>query len=835
MSRPPLDVARNDKLELVLRNLARRHCRSYLLDGTAENVNESHRNMSAEIKKEIQLEIAHVLFIDIVGYSKLSINDQRAAIDELTQAVRASEQFQNAEAAARLIKIPTGDGMALVFYKSPEEPVECALEISGALKENSKIKLRMGAHSGPVSGVIDVNGQANLAGAGLNMARRVMDCGDAGHILLSKRVADDLGEYEHWRPLLHDLGECEVKHGVRVSVVNLYADQVGNPQLPKKFQALEKHRARVRWTVTTAALLALAAIVAGIAISSRNRVRSTPSAPDKSIAVLPFENLSEEKANAFFADGVQDEILTALSKIADLKVISRSSVMHYKTGVERNLRKIGKELGVACVLEGSVQRAGGRVRVNAQLIDARNDAHLWAQTYDRDLANVFAIQSEIAKTIADQLQARLSPAEKSAIARPPTTDVTAFDLYTLAKNLFLTAYGSSTGSADLRRAADLLNEAVGRDPSFFDAYCQLAFTNYGLYSTGFDHTPSRLAQADAALHSAVGLRPDAGETHLARARRFYFGYLDYDAALTELEVARRSIPGDPWVAALQGYIERRQGRWDESVRHLERSIELDPRNILTLQQTALTYQCLRRYPEAKATLARVLAFDPEDAVTKVWHAFVDFDWKADTRPLHQTIDSVRATNLAALPTIANYWLVCAMAERDGAAAYNALLATGENPITTLGASDNLNLNRPFIEGLIARLMKDDLKAQSAFAAARAEQDKIVQAQPNYGPALCVLGLIDAGLGRTGEALREGRRAVELLPVEKDALGGIEMVKYLTVIGAWVGDKDLACEQLAIATRRPCDLSYGQLKLLPLWDSLRGDPRFEKIVASLAPK
>src|SRR5436309_11647536 len=287
--------------------------------------------MSAEIKKEIQLEIAHVLFIDIVGYSKLSINEQRAAIDELNEVVRGSEQVQKAEAASRLIKIPTGDGMALVFYKSPEEPVECALEISRALKERRQ--LRMGVHSGPVSGVIDVNERANLAGAGLNMAQRVTDCGDAGHILLSKRVADDLGEYEHWRPLLHDLGECEVKHGLRVSIVNLHADQVGNPQLPKKFQALKKHRARMRWAAMTAALLALAAIVAGVAMFSRNRARSTSSAPEKSIAVLPFENLSEEKQNAYFADGVQDEILTDLAKIADLKVISHASVMQYKSGI----------------------------------------------------------------------------------------------------------------------------------------------------------------------------------------------------------------------------------------------------------------------------------------------------------------------------------------------------------------------------------------------------------------------------------------------------------------------------------------------------------------------
>src|ERR1700724_2528239 len=361
--------------------------------------------MSTEIKKEIELEIAHVLFIDIVGYSKLSINEQRAAIDELTQAVRASEQFQNAEAAARLIKIPTGDGMALVFYKSPEEPVKCALEISHALKEHRQ--LRMGVHSGPVSGVIDVNGQANLAGAGLNMAQRVMDCGDAGHILVSKRVADDLGEYQHWRPLLHDLGECEVKHGLRMSIVNLHADEVGNPQLPKKFRALKKHRARIRWAATTAALLALAAIVAGIAMFYRNRARSMPPAPEKSIAVLPFENLSDDKANAYFADGIQDEILTRLSKIAALKVISRTSTQKYKSAPD-NLHEVGNQLGVANLLEGSVQRIANAVHVNVQLIRAATDEHLWAESYNRKLDDVFGVEGEVASAIADQLTAKTS-------------------------------------------------------------------------------------------------------------------------------------------------------------------------------------------------------------------------------------------------------------------------------------------------------------------------------------------------------------------------------------------------------------------------------------------
>jgi len=508
--------------------------------------------------------------------------------------------------------------------------------------------------------------------------------------------------------------------------------------------------------------------------------------------------------------------------------------MQYKTGAKRNLRQIGNELGVAHVVEGSVQRAGNRVRVNAQLIDARTDAHLWAQTYDRDLADVFAIQSEIAKIIADQLQAKLSPSEKSAIEQPPTTDITAFNLYSHAKNLFLTAFAGTNGRADLLQAADLLKQAVTRDPLFFQAYCQLAFTEINIYGV-LDHTPEYLAQAEAALQSAARLHPDAGETHLARARNLYWGYLDYDGALRELEITRQSLPGDVWVFSLNGYIERRQGRWEECIRDLERATELDPRNVLTLQQLPITYQQLRRYAQEKSTYERILAFEPNDPVTKSQHAFVELDSKADTRPLREVIDSIRDKNPAALPSITDNWLLCAFAERDPAAARKALIALGENPPSLGPISNGEVLNRPFMEGVIARVAKDDTKARSAFTAARAEQEKTVRAQPNYAPALCVLGLIDAGLGRKEEALREGRRAVELCPIGNDAFRGIAMIKYLAMIAAWVGEKDLACEQLAIATRKPGDLSYGQLKLMPFWDSLRGDPRFEKIVASLAPK
>src|SRR5438094_4138748 len=383
---------------------------------------------------EARLEIGHVLFVDIVGYSKLLVKQQSELLRELNEIVSGTNEFREAESAGKLIRLPTGDGMALVFRTNPEAPAQCAMEIAQALKSHPAIQLRMGIHSGPVNEVVDVNQRANIAGAGINLAQRVMDCGDAGHILLSRHVAEDLEQDDRWRPLLHDLGTCEVKHGVRIGVTNLYSDEVGNPQLPKKFQALKKHRSRVRWAEAAIALLVLVAIVGAFIFVLRKPTRSALSVAEKSLAVLPFENLSEEKANAFFTEGVQDQILNHLAQIADLKVISRTSVMQYKSGAPRNLREIGQQLGVAHVVEGSVQRAANKVRVIAQLIDARNDAHLWAQTYDRDLADVFAIQSEIAKAIGDQLQAKLSPNEKKAIEQPPTTNLAAFDIYSHAKS-----------------------------------------------------------------------------------------------------------------------------------------------------------------------------------------------------------------------------------------------------------------------------------------------------------------------------------------------------------------------------------------------------------------
>src|SRR5256886_10078832 len=510
--------------------------------------------------------------------------------------------------------------------------------------------------------------------------------------------------------------------------------------------------------------------------------------------------------------------------------------MQYKSGAPRNLREIGQQLGVARVVEGSVQRAANKVRVNAQLLDARTDAHLWAQTYDRDLADVFAIQSEIAKAIADQLQAKLSPNEKKAIEQPPTADLAAFDLYSRAKSLLLTADLSATGEPDLRKEIDLLDEAVKRDRSFFDAYCQLAYAHETLYAVrGFDHTPARLALAEAAMQAATRLRPDAAETHLARALYLYYGRRDYAGALAELEIARRGLPNDPRLFELTGYILRRRGQQEEGLRNLERAAELDPRNLYTLQQIALSYQLLGRYAEAIAALDRAAAIVPGNVETRVNRELFYLCWKGDTRPARQTIDAILAQGPGAIASAADIWFFCALAERDPAAAERALVALGDNPCWGDSA---ITLSRSFGEGLLARMTKDEPRAHAAFEAARAQQEKIVQAQPDYGPTLCVLGLIDAALGRKDLALDEGRRAIALTPLEKDVSNGSLVLQYFAITAAWAGEKELALQQLEAGLRAPnasLMLSYGALKLFPFWDPLRGDPGFEKIVNSLAPK
>jgi TolB-like protein/Tfp pilus assembly protein PilF len=809
--------------------------------------------MSSELNADLELEIGHVLFIDIVGYSKLLINEQQESMHELNQIVRNTDAFQNAEAAGKLIRLPTGDGMALAFASTPDAPVRCALQTSKALQDHPQLKVRMGVHSGPISGMIDVNDRSNVAGAGVNLAQRVMDCGDAGHILLSKRVAEDLAQYRHWEPHLHDLGECEVKHGVVVSVVNLYTDEVGNPQLPEKFKGKIPRRRGAHgagrisplpiWN-TLLTIFFFAAVTLALAYwiffppaapQSPETSRPAPKTavvPAKSIAVLPFENLSANQETGFFTDGVQDEILTDLAKVADLKVISRTSVMAYKADRKRNLREIAQQLGVAHILEGSVQRIDNRIRVNAQLIDARNDAHLWAQTYDRDLADVFAIQSEIARAIAEQLQARISPSEQVALAQAPTTDLVADKLFLQAREL-ISAGSDPDAKQPLLQAVALLEEAVARDPHFLRAYSLLTIVNLDLYWQGFDHTEARRELARHTLEAAASFAPDAGEVHLMRANYAYQGFRDYDRARAELDLARRAQPNDAQIYIFIGCVDRRQGRWTEAIRNFERALELDPRNFRFLIEAAITQQAVRHFPEASQLYQRALEVIPHDSFARTQLAQMSLLERADLEPLHRELSVILNEDPKAATEIANGLFDYALAVRNASAVTRAM-----NAIRPEGLRDPYNNSlwaREWFVGLAARTFGEEERARTAFTAARAVEEKAVRDQPEYAPAWSRLALIDAALGRKEEAIREGRRACELLPLAKDALDGASYLKNLAIVYAWVGEKDLALEQLAVAAQVPASVTYGELKLYPQWDSLRDDPRFEKIVASLAPK
>src|SRR5213080_294936 len=519
--------------------------------------------MAAEIKKEIELEIAHVLFTDIVGYSKLPINQQRALVERLNEIVRGTDEYQAAEAAGRLITIPTGDGITLVFYDNPETPAECALEISRALKKHPELQLRMGIHSGPVSGVIDATGKANVAGAGINIAQRVMDCGDAGHILLSKHVAEDLEEYPHWQPHLHELGECEVKHGLRVSVVNLYTAELGNPAVPEKLKAARvaaaarrKRAAFRRLLLDVASLLAVMALI-GFLLFHYRRPPATGELPvsEKSIAVLPFDNRSRDPDNAYFADGIQDEILTRLSKIADLKVISRTSTQHYKSAPE-DLHEIGRQLGVAHILQGSVQKSGGIVRVNVQLIKEANDSHLWADTFDRKLTDILSVESEVAKAIADQLRAKLTGEEEQVIAAKPTDNPEAYDAY-----LRGLAYNVQTLAtpANAIGAQKYLREAVRLDPKFALSWALLSIADARGYITQtLQPTVALREEARQAAETALALQPHLGEAVWAKGYYHYACLKDYDTAVRYFEQARQFLPNSSKIPESLAYVTRRR-------------------------------------------------------------------------------------------------------------------------------------------------------------------------------------------------------------------------------------------------------------------------------------
>jgi TolB-like protein/class 3 adenylate cyclase/Tfp pilus assembly protein PilF len=785
--------------------------------------------MSTESKKEVQLEIAHVLFIDIVGYSKLSINEQRAAVDELNEVVRASEQFQKAEAAGRLLKIATGDGMALVFYTSPETPAHCAVEISRALKEHPRLQLRMGIHSGPVSGVVDVNNRPNLAGAGLNMAQRVMDCGDAGHILLSKHVAEDLEEYEQWRPLLHDLGTCEVKHGGRVGVTNLHSDEVGNPQLPKKFVALKKHRSHVRWAEAAIGVLVLGAIVAAFIFLLRKPTRAVLNIAEKSIAVLPFENLSEDKANAYFAEGIQDEILTRLSKIADLKVISRTSTQHYKSAPE-NLPEIAKQLGVAHILEGSVQKSGDAVRVNVQLIKAASDSHLWADTFDRKLTDIFSVESEVAKTIADQLRAHITGQEEQILSAKPTDNPEAYDAY--LRGLAYTLK-TTTSPANALAAQKYLREAVRLDAKFALSWALLSHADaVGYIVQSLQPTVALREEARQAAETALTLQPNLGEAVLAKGYYHYACLKDYDTAVRYFEQARPLLPNSSRIPESLAYLTRRRGQWDRSESYFNEAERLDPRNVNLLNEHAGSYIMLRRFSEALRKFDQVLNITPDDLDTIVFKAGIaqaegDLPRAAALlAPLHPNADDSTALETQVYQEIL---------ERRPAQFTPRLKEILTKPDPALGY---LNGELRFWLGWAQEVAGDHAAAHASWSQARSELESFLKEQPDNYLLIGYLALTNMASGDKAAALALSERAMAALPIEKDAVTGPIPIEILARVAAQTGEPDRAIAALqkllsiGSAGAFPAGpLTPALLRLDPMFDPLRNDPRFQKLVGS----
>ena len=591
-------------------------------------------------------------------------------------------------------------------------------------------------------------------------------------------------------------------------------------------RALRWSRRNPAFAGMTALLLALGAAV-GVMIWKGEM--ATPPV-SSGIAVLPFESLSPDNENAFFAEGVYEGVSTKLAKLSDLKVISHNSVARYRGA--HNTQEIGRALNVAYVLEGSVRRNAGRIFLNVQLVDTRTGIHVWTESYDRNSNDVFAMQTEVAQKVADRLGAETSSTEKAAIQEPPTADLVAYDLYLRAKDLINAISFSTRAKEDLLQAVQLLDQAVARDPSFFDAYGQLAAAHDRMYFLGFDHTDVRLKLAETAIHSVRRLRPDSGETHLTLGQHLYWAYQNYDRAREELTVAQRTLPNESRIPLMAGYIDRRQGHWEKSLEEIKQALELDPRNFSIRQQVSLTYQGLRRYKETAATLDDVLAITPKDVTSKVQRAWVDLQWRADPKPLHMTIETILAQDPSAVPAIVIQWLELALSERDPVAAEHALAAM---PIG--GCRDeNIAFPNSWCQGLVARLRGDEPAARDAFANARKELEQIVREQPDYAAALCAIGVVDAALGNKQDALREGERAVELMPVGKSAIDGAMLVQYLAIIYAWTGDKDRAIERLTEAMKLPgSHVTYGHLRLNPFWDPLRGDPRFKGIVASLAPK
>ena len=562
-------------------------------------------------------ELAHVLFVDVVGYSKLLLEEQREALRELKVIVRGAEQFRLAEARNQLVCLPTGDGMVLTFFTTPEAPVRCAVEVARALHQSPALQLRMGIHSGPVSRVADVNEGENIAGSGINMAQRVMDCGDAGHILLLRRVAEDLAESREWKEFLRDLGECEVKHGVKLHLFNFFGNGFGNSAAPTKIAAKRAlamdaggHSRRLPFAIAGIILLSIIAIGWWWSDhpSHRGEQLAKPAevvAPEKSIAVLPFENLSDDKSNAYFVDGVQDEILTRLAKVADLKVISRTSTQRFKSK-PGDLAEIARQLGVAHILEGSAQRSADQVRVNVQLIDAATDAHVWAETYDRRLTDVFAVETEIATKIADMLQARLTGAEHVAMAARPTENMEAHELY--LKGRFF--WNKRTGD-DLKKAIDYFDQAVAIDPRYALAYAGLADAYTLLPALTATAPRDSFPKAEAAARRALEIDNTLAEAHASLGSALFFYDFDLPQATIEFQRAIELNPnyatGHHWYG-LNSLVSL--GQFDNAIAEVKRALELDPHSLIINADLGRTYYFARRYDEAIEQLHKTLEMDP---------------------------------------------------------------------------------------------------------------------------------------------------------------------------------------------------------------------------------
>jgi len=806
--------------------------------------------MSAEVKKEIQLEIGHLLFIDVVGYSKLLVNEQIELMQQLNRIVRGTECFRDAEASGKLIRLPTGDGMVLLFFRSPEQPVRCALEISQALRSQTHIQLRMGIHSGPVNQVVDVNDQMNIAGAGINVGQRVMDCGDAGHILLSKHIADDLTHYRHWQPDLHDLGECDVKHGLRLHVFNLYRDGLGNPALPEKLKRGRRWKkagvsiqpisaARWRKFVLIAALLlsAVALAISFSILSRRGAVTQTTSpatfVPEKSIAVLPFENRSEERANAYFAEGIQDEILTRLSKIADLKVISRTSTQHYKSAPE-NLREIARQLGVANILEGSVQKSGDVVRVNVQLIKAANDSHLWADTFDRKLTDIFSVESDVAKAIADQLRVHLSGREEQVISAKPTDNPEAYDAYLRGLAYSLKTQRTPANSLGAQK---YLREAVQLDPKFALAWALLAYTDaVGYHTANLQPTLALRDETRRAAETALALQPALGEAVLARGYYHYACLKDYDTAVRYLEQARSLLPNNSRILQSLADVERTRGQWDRSNAFFNEAERLDPRNVLLLTQHALSLIVVRRFPEAVRRLDQVLDIIPDDVDTSVIKATIaqaegDLPRAAALlAPLHPNAHDFGAWEIQTYQAIL---------ERQPIPVIPRLKEILAEPDTAFGF---FNGELRFWLGWAQEVAGDHAAAQESWRQTRSELEPLLKEQPQNSELICVLALANMGLGNKADALALAERAMAANPVERDVVNGPFALEILARVAAQTGESDRAIAALQKLLSTPyfgafttTPLTPALLRLDPMFDPLRDDPRFQKLVASPAPK